>query len=192
MSQQTHSRHPTTQTPPSIIEVREGWAAYLSALCWTHFVTLTSRHPVGAARLIREFRRMVHRIERMSKLGLRWFYVIEGSGEGRAHVHTLLWSESPLSNALVTSQWRMGITRVRRYTREWGAAYLAKELGMSRFDDYDISLRLPPAREGVSQGVGGSGRKSISRAPRYALERGGSAQANMKSSPSPSMGPSLP
>lgn len=134
--------------------VRDGWTAFLSSFEWHYFATLTSRHSTTSERLVREFRRTVRRLERLSKLSLRWYYVVESVND-RPHLHVLLWSSRPLTAALVASQWRMGITHVRAYAREWGARYLAKELGKTEFDRYDLSPQLPPTFRGVSNGVWG-------------------------------------
>ena len=134
------------------------WASYLAEFTWSFFVTLTTSVKVGRDRLVREFRRLIHRLERIAKAPVMWFYSIE-EGEGRAHIHALLWQEHPLPTRAIESQWRLGIAKAARFDPSLpGAAYIAKEIGADVTDAYDLSPNLPPRAQG---------------APTYCGEKGG-------------------
>lgn len=140
---------------PSI--THRAWTTYLEGYTWSHIVTLTTDSVYSRARLVREFRRLVNRLGRISKFPSRFFYVIEKGAAGREHIHALLWSEVHLPNRVVEAQWRLGLTHVRRYDPPRnGAMYLSKELETVDFDAYDLSDDMPPKAHRGTDGVVGS------------------------------------
>src|SRR5688572_19206775 len=104
------------------------WGAYLAQFDWTFAVTLTSRPGTSRQRLVREFRRTIHRLER--ECDVRWAYAIETSPGGINHMHALLWLDEPMPPSCLDQHWRLGHKSVRRYKPLLGAAfYLPKEFG---------------------------------------------------------------
>jgi hypothetical protein len=135
------------KTQQSARDITSAWGNYLAQYEWTHFLTLTTASSPGCARLVREFRRLVHRIERIGKSEVRWMYVIENA-TGRPHIHALLWQERPVAPRTIECEWRLGIAQARQFDSERGGAYyLVKELCADSTDTYDVSSQAPPLIE---------------------------------------------
>lgn len=120
------------------------WADHLGSFAWHHFITLTSETPVGEDRLKREFRKLIHRLERITKSDVAFASVVEAGVSGLAHIHALIWCSFPMPTRLIESKWTLGITHVRRCeSPHAAAAYLAKDF-TTHSDDYSFSTILPP------------------------------------------------
>lgn len=166
-----HSRVSNT-TPSTTIgapgPVERAWSEFLARYEWRFFVTLTSRYPAPSKRLVGEFRRFIHRLERITKAQVSWFYAIEADASGQKHIHALLQPSVIIPTKVLEAEWRLGYTHIRRFDAARGASYVAKELGPDGPSEYDLSTHLRPTSQGVpprGRGVVGENGQHLHPAP---------------------------
>ena len=134
--------------------LRRAWTEHLGQYEWSHFATLTTRFPMTAVQLRREFEYgYVRRLARIAQGAVPWFCVVEHGATGTAHVHALLACTETLGIEQMRAAWRLGFTHVEAYDWRRGAAfYLTKELEAGDGDasahepEYDVSRRQPSRR----------------------------------------------
>jgi hypothetical protein len=126
----------------SALALRRAWGEHLNQYQWSVFATLTNGWGASRERLSREFRRFTHRLQRQEKTNISWFYVIEGGSTMLSHIHALIYAPS-LNTGVIASQWRVGLTHVRRYEQRLRVGhYMTKQiLGTN---EYDLSPTMPP------------------------------------------------
>ena len=71
---------------------------------WTHVVTLTSRYELHPEQIRKEFMTFIADISRRAGTSVDWFYAIENTHEGRAHLHGSVWAPA-LSTKDVSDSW---------------------------------------------------------------------------------------
>lgn len=124
--------------------LREGWAHFLDGFEWDWFGSLSFRQPQTPEAAQRRFAGWVRRVEQRSCGAVNWFYVIENSPAGLAHVHCLAKTHRSISVSDMRGAWSLnGFADIVRYDPSRGARfYLVKEVGTARLLDWDLSRKL--------------------------------------------------
>lgn len=129
-------------------ELWRAWGLYLNRFDWSHFATLTTRRSMPEESLRNEFRRWHRALERRAQQPVTWFWAMERTCTGHAHLHALVGECGHLPSDALRDAWKCGYSKCERFERSKGAAfYLMKGVSGEHLLDYEIGRRMRHAAE---------------------------------------------
>ncbi len=124
---------------------RSDLGLFLNQFAWAHAVHLTTGKPTSPRAIVRSFAdSFIRCLARATRQPVPYFYAIEQQIGGFPHLHGLIGGTDSLSAKEVQARWKIGLSRVHRYSSSRGAAYYVSKSVLDAPDDYDISKRMPP------------------------------------------------
>ena len=149
MSTQRSARGRCRATPqpidPTGSDLRRGMASDATRFPWTHYATFTTKLPMSAEQILRNFRdRFVRCLAGIAGREVDYIVAVEGVEGGFVHLHALLMGTGRFTVAELEELWGRGYSKVSTFNPDRGAIwYIMKGFGRPQPNTWDIKVKRP-------------------------------------------------